>query len=306
MGHSNTNKSHWIIAFGLSILFNLIVLDFFYLNYQFKNPFLQSIELQFEQKVSLSPETNHHLSQATIQVPEPEIYDLPDPDSEFLPEIEEIITEPSNIRYDDAWTKFVELNKKYNEFKKDTVEIIPVDTSFAFLIPQFSADDLVPQKDPMGDAIYRHGSGGVGLRASQSDPIDFPEKEYSIQFDFTPAPIHAHILGTLYKQGEANQNNIYYQLPDSITITAEGLDDALEFLYIKGLLARKKISAEHKIIAVFVPIEISQKNRKNPIFLYKPTIHKEQLKTYINSLRRDSVDSTKVDEIHQLIEILNL
>lgn len=300
------NKLCWFFSFLVSILLNLILLKIFHSNDQLKNQTPHFIELQIERKVSEAIKKQKKWDSIEPQVPStPHNYVLEE-EQEILPESEKIPLNPSESTSEKTWAEFVNFARKSRKFLSDSITLSSEDTSLAFLIPQFSADDLVPNKDPMGSTIYKHGSGGVGLRASQTKPIVFPEKEYPVQLNFTPEPVHVLIMSALYNQGDAHQNDIYFTLPDSISITAEGLDSALNYLYKKGLLTRKKISAEHKIIALFFPVEISKKNRRNPLYIYKPAVNKELLKIYINSLRKETPDTTKNFRIHRLVELLNL
>ncbi len=266
----------------------------------------QFIELYIEQKVS----DVNTLKRKTESEP------FSDPQAESKAENRQKISVQANesvkfknhITEKTAWKIFVDQTIKSHKFIADTLKILLEDSSLAFLIPQFSMDQLVPQKDPTADAIYRHGTGGVSLRASQIPVTDRPDKVYPVQLDFMPDPVHVMIMAHLFDQGTAHQNNIYASLPDSVKITAEILNQSLEFLYKKGILTRKKISAENKLIVLFFPIELSQKNRKNPLYLYEPAIKKTTLKIYLNSLRKEPQESeninTKLANVQKLVEML--
>ncbi len=299
-------NKNWLIPVSLSVLIHLIFLAFFgFYTIRIKFP-PQFIELYIEQKVS----DVQTLKRNTRSEPVSDFRN----ESKTAGRAEtgvpqnKSVTVKNKVPEKTAWQTFVDQTIKSHKFIADSLKIPSEDSSLSFLIPQFSMDKLVSQKDPMADAIYEHGTGGVSLRASQTPVTDRPEKVYSVQLDFMPDPVHMMIMANLFDQGTAHQNNIYASLPDSVRITAEKLDESLEFLYKKGLLTRKKISAEHKIIALFFPIEMSQKNRKNPLYLYRPAVDKTTLKIYLNSLRNEPQVSdskkTKPENVQKLVEII--
>jgi hypothetical protein len=94
-------------------------------------------------------------------------------------------------------------------------------------------------------------------------------------------------MATLYKKGKATQTDLYLALDPSIPMTAATLNRQLDFLVEKGLVTRKKISPEN-LFGIATPlgvigIEMSRKNRLNPVYEYKSQVDREKLLAYLQS-----------------------
>jgi len=113
------------------------------------------------------------------------------------------------------------------------------------------------------------------------------EEKNPVRLDFLPNETHVQVMAALYEKGKATQKDLYLALDPSIPMTAAILDGQLDFLVEKGLVTRKKISPENLLgIATpfgMIPIEMSRKNRLNPVYEYKIQVGREKLLAYLQS-----------------------
>ena len=103
------------------------------------------------------------------------------------------------------------------------------------------------------------------------------------QFNFTPSETQLDIISILSHKNNATQLEIYSFLPSRLSITAEGLDQELDLLTDKGFLVRKKVSPEQIFNFFGILIEMSRKNRLNPVYPYELNINKQELLSYLQS-----------------------
>jgi hypothetical protein len=113
------------------------------------------------------------------------------------------------------------------------------------------------------------------------------EEKNPIQLDFLPDETHVQVMSTLYEKGKATQKDLYLALDPSIPMTAGLLNKQLDFLVETGLLTRKKISPENLLgIATpfgVIPVEMSRKNKLNPVYEYKTQVEREKIMAYLQS-----------------------
>lgn len=103
--------------------------------------------------------------------------------------------------------------------------------------------------------------------------------------DFIPSDLQLHVLNTLWQEGVATQNDIYRGLDTLYTITAEQLDRQLERMVRVGLVERKIISPQN-LFTILSPIrryqiEMSAKNRRNRVYLYRPRVERKQVLQFL-------------------------
>ena len=112
-------------------------------------------------------------------------------------------------------------------------------------------------------------------------------KQINPHLDYICDKIEAKALNFLFQEDKGTQIDMYacFNLTDSIT--ASELNGRLEKLVTMGFLSRKKISPQlpFTISAFFIqiPIEMSKKNRDNPLYEYKPLISRKNLITYLQA-----------------------
>ncbi|MFO7891128.1 MAG: hypothetical protein R6V04_12430 [bacterium] len=131
-------------------------------------------------------------------------------------------------------------------------------------------------------------------------------KKIELNADYICDKIEAKAFSFLFKKNNGTQIDIYKKYNFSDSITAAQLDAKLQKLVKMGFLFRKKISPQlpFTISALFIqiPIEMSKKNRDNPVYEYQPLINKENLITYLQAklfrlkekLKRSKTDSLQI------------
>ena len=101
-----------------------------------------------------------------------------------------------------------------------------------------------------------------------------------------PTNLEIDILKQLWTVREATPSEIYARLDTSWRITAEDLQHALERMWQRGFLARKKISPSNEFSLFGIAgIEMSAKNRRNKVYLYWPVISRSKLITFLDAKR---------------------
>ncbi|MDZ7262196.1 MAG: hypothetical protein ONB05_08845, partial [candidate division KSB1 bacterium] len=125
---------------------------------------------------------------------------------------------------------------------------------------------------------------GLASRISSSKDRDQKKKH----LDYVPSRLEIKVLRTLWEEKEAPGETIYARLDTSWHITAEDLNSVLEHLTEIGFVSRKKISPQNTF-TIATPlgsygIEMSELNRKNSVYLYKPIIQRDDLLRFFNAL----------------------
>jgi hypothetical protein len=117
-------------------------------------------------------------------------------------------------------------------------------------------------------------------------PPSKPEKN-PVQFDFMPSEVQVHAMASVYKKDKATQKDLYLDLDSSAPMTASLFNRELEFLVSKGFLTRKKISPENLFTFMTpfgaMPVEMSRKNRLNPVYEYKAQVDRTKLLSFLQS-----------------------
>ena len=112
-------------------------------------------------------------------------------------------------------------------------------------------------------------------------------KHKKIKFTSVPTFTEVNILKTLWKKERVTQNAIYSNLDTTIKITAEDLDLVLSRMVDKGWITRKKISPQN-IFKFMTPVgavdvEMSELNRKNPVYEYTAFITRDHVLKFLDS-----------------------
>ena len=124
------------------------------------------------------------------------------------------------------------------------------------------------------------------LLLSQLGPPDEWERSPRVwKNDFIPSDLQLHILNTLWQEKVATQMDIYRHLDSLYAITAEQLNKQLDRMVQVGLVERKIISPQN-LFTILSPIrryqiEMSAKNRKNRVYLYRPRVEREKILQFL-------------------------
>ncbi len=123
-------------------------------------------------------------------------------------------------------------------------------------------------------------SGAASMPASR-------EEKKPPRFDFIPNSVQLDAMTIVGRMANPTQLDIYANLNPSFRISADLLNGQLEVLVSKGFLSRKKISPENllSVGTLFggTQIEMSGKNRLNPLYAYALNVDKTQILRFIDA-----------------------
>jgi predicted transcriptional regulator len=99
--------------------------------------------------------------------------------------------------------------------------------------------------------------------------------------NFIPSELELDVLSALWDEPLQTDLELYRSLSARWPITAEQLQKILAGMADEGLLARKQISPQN-LFSIFLPfgviyVEESSLNRKNRVFVYRPTVRQKQV-----------------------------
>jgi hypothetical protein len=225
----------------------------------------------------------------------------------------------SSLYNQEAWKQFVLKKIKEHQFTY-ILPLTPSQDSQAFAFAPEDWDKHPVQGDDVADQIYRRNTGVTPLPSlwgllSKIVPKQ-SDKEPDPQFDFIPTETQVRAMDMLYTKKKATQLELYPLLDTSRPITAEGLNRQLEALMEKGFVSRKKISPEYHFMLFGTPIEISSKNRKNPLYVYETKVDRKKLLDFLQAqlflnmerLRAQPADSvaitSRIHDLQQKIQVL--
>jgi hypothetical protein len=210
-----------------------------------------------------------------------------------------------------SWQTLLERNKKKQSFlsarpKHPTSDSLIQHIKRYWTYQPEEAEDALYLKDDIGDIIEKRNMGTKPILLSTGEIAKSLQKPEIIKpkFDFIPTEIQVQAMKILYTNKKTTQVEMYSQLNPELPITAEGFNKTLEHLVKKGFLQRKKNSPENIFtiqtpLGAF-PLELSKKNRLNPVYLYKPYVNPEKLMTYLQSLlylHKERLDSVPTDSV---------
>lgn len=229
------------------------------------------------------------------------------------------LSDTSSIFSQEGWKKFVTKRVKKQYFLSQETQHSQEDSNLLI----FSLGELenpVPRSNEISDLIDKRNQGVKPLMLPLGTFSKLSEnkskKQISPQFDFIPTEAQIQALSLLYKKKKATQLDIYSALDTTLPITAEGLNQNLNVLVKKGFLLQKKISPANTFSFFGIPIEMSRKNRLNPVYLYQPKVSRTKIMTYLQSrlyllkekLRSVPTDSStiipKIQDLQEKIQIL--
>jgi len=153
--------------------------------------------------------------------------------------------------------------------------------------------------------------GAVFRRQTSRAPAPRKKRVWEIPL---PTPQEAAVLAQLWEQGPMTSVDLYTSLPPRALegLTAEGFWQVLHDMARKGLLEESLITPQNLLmvgLGPFVfPVELSGKNRRNRIWLYKPLVERQELLAYLEAqlylAARDSFGPSS-PPAHQLEELLD-
>ncbi len=146
-----------------------------------------------------------------------------------------------------------------------------------------------PVKDAASEWMTRHSGSGygapfltalTGVAPSQQNPYGWQGRSVR-HLNFVPSDLEIDVLTTLWEQPLQTDLELYRSVSSRWRLTAEQLQKMLAGMAEEGLVARKQISPQN-LFTIFLPfrtvyVEESSLNRKNRVFLYKPTVKRKQI-----------------------------
>jgi hypothetical protein len=146
--------------------------------------------------------------------------------------------------------------------------------------------DIKPGKDRMEAQIDARNHGGSLLKASDGGMFSLSGSRTRMRgkprFDFIPTETEAKIIAILSDDSARTTMDIYRHI-SIISITLGGLEQNLKHLFDKGLLIQKKVSPENKFNFFGIGIELSNTNRKNPVYEYTLRIERTKMIAWVES-----------------------
>lgn len=101
-----------------------------------------------------------------------------------------------------------------------------------------------------------------------------------------PTLLEIDVLNNLWTFGQETDHRLYAALDTTYQITLIDFNRILDVMTKKGWLVRQKISPENIFTIATplggIPVEMSAKNRRNPVFSYRPTISQEMVMRALN------------------------
>ncbi len=174
--------------------------------------------------------------------------------------------------------------------------------------------NIPARPDPAADHMKSQRGASPVLALPSVRPTETRKVEQNPpKFDFLPNPVQLNAMTLLYKMKQATQVDLYADLDGSLLVTAEGLNANLEYLVKKGFLKRKKVSPENPLAigSLFgsATIEMSRKNKLNPLYLYTPTVDRTTLISFFQAqifLLKEKVQTSPSDSLYLRFQIDNL
>jgi len=210
-----------------------------------------------------------------------------------------------------GWEKFADETRKRLSFLNQET---PAASDTLLTMP--SVPSVPRLKDDVGEWLQRR-EGWSQTPALESTEIR-EGSDIEPRFDFIPTRAQIEALAYLFRNDEATQIDLYANLDSAAGVTARHFDDELDFLVRKGFVTRKKISPRHTLMVgaggIAVPIELSRKNRLNPVWDYQPRVDRIRLRHYLQSrlflleeqFASSPLDSTLLEEMQSLKTVLSI
>lgn len=162
-----------------------------------------------------------------------------------------------------------------------------------------------PKPVPLSD-LLKAGADYLAKRLNR--------KEKKPRLKRIPTEAELRALKVVWDQGAATDEQIYAEMDSSVKITAQQLNAILANLADEGLVSRKIVSPRNEFTIGLpfkgISIEMSELNRKNRIFHYKPRISREEMLKFLNAVlyqiengerSKTSRDSTQIRKLQKLV-----
>ena len=164
--------------------------------------------------------------------------------------------------------------------------VAPPGLQFRFIVPSmkdlYGNPSIYPElyMSRIDKELSMRASGGqrillsplvLAAQSRKSDKWEKSGKEFDTQV--IPSNLQLKVLTTLWRKEEANGLELYADLDSSFAITAENFGHQMKRMMKLGLVERKLISPQN-LFTIITPmkmfeIEMSGKNRRNRVFLYR-------------------------------------
>ncbi|MBN2417223.1 hypothetical protein JXO52_15405 [bacterium] len=142
-------------------------------------------------------------------------------------------------------------------------------------------------ENPVSEMLRQQNDGSNPVFLNPGSGNIVTKKQPAPRFDFIPTTEQVAAIARLSTQGASTQIDLYANLDSAVVTTAEQFNRSLEELHRKGFLRRKKISPQNIMQVVTplgsMPVEMSRKNRINPVWEYELNISKSRLIDYLQA-----------------------
>ncbi len=174
--------------------------------------------------------------------------------------------------------------------QSDPIGIIPPRLSAPALEFRFSTPSLrqLYEMAPLYPELYAPRiERDLSLRASGGQRILLSPLAFSSQFqrsnewetgkkefqnEVIPSNLQLKVLTTLWSKNETTEMEIYATLDSSYSIIAENMGSQMVRMMKLGLVERKLISPQNPFSIFMFQIEMSGKNRRNKVYLYRTRV----------------------------------
>ena len=175
-------------------------------------------------------------------------------------------------------------------FRNATASSKPRKKELDSLFQSFTAGIIHQKQDNSTPLQDYYMNRDIDIRASLIPPPDHQEKVHKTDYQYIPTTSQCRILSLLDSLIETDQLELYLRFNQESEITMEAFLREMNQLYKKGFVKRKKISPQQLFSFFGVPIETSQKNRRNPVYSFHIQVDQAIVKRYLES---------KLDELSQ-------
>ena len=104
------------------------------------------------------------------------------------------------------------------------------------------------------------------------------------RLDFVPTRAEIEALSLIWDEGQITDQSIYAKMDTSIKLSAEDMNKVLDSLTERGLLKRKIVSPQYKVMLFITEVEVSPKNIRNRIYEYEPLVTRGEMQRFLNAL----------------------
>ncbi len=151
-------------------------------------------------------------------------------------------------------------------------------------------------------------AGAGGQAGGGKNPYGWQGKHRQ-HLDFVPSDLELDVLSALWDEPMQTDLELYQSLTPRWRITAEMLQKMLARMAGEGLVARKQISPQN-LFTIILPfgvfyVEESSLNRKNRVFIYRPTVRrKEVLSILMQKLQESGKDRAQNKSLREKLKHL--